>query len=562
MRNSVFRNTRRGLKSLICLTAIGLLAAACSSGGSGSSSGSGSAGGEMSILASPTGPFTNGFNPFSLSNSAYIQGATGLVYEPLMQYNLVKTGQIYPWLATSWSWASGGKELVLHTRTGVKWSDGKPFSAADVAFTFNLMKKYPALDVNGVSFTSASAPSANEAIVKFAQPAYSQQFDLSQVLIVPQHIWAHISNPVTYPDDSPVGTGPYHPTSFTAQEFTLVANPHYWQAGLPKIKTLRFLSYASNPSAGLALGQGQIDWSTAYMPNYQSGFIAKNPQTNHISISPIGDWFMCPNLKKYPFNMLPVRQALSEAIDRKTIASQGEKGYYFASTSPTGLSLPRWKTWLAPQFASLTEQFNPSAAKSALEKAGFKVGSNGMLKQPNGAPFSVTILGPSPYTDFMTDAQLMASEMQKAGINATVSGVSVNDWSNDYATGNYQLTFCGQFTTNDPYSIYNYMLNSSLTAPIGKSASGDLERYDNPQVNAALAAAAATNDQSELMKAYTTIESLMVKDVPVIPLFNGGAWALYTTTHAVGWPSTSNPYEMNEVASPWDEVVVLHLRPA
>jgi peptide/nickel transport system substrate-binding protein len=560
MRNSFLRARSRTVRTLAGITAITLLATACSSSGGGGTSASGGSS-ALSIIASPEGPFTDGFNPFSLSNSAYGQGATGMIYEPLMQYNLDKPGQIYPWLATSWSWADGGTELVLHTRTGVKWSDGKPFSAADVAFTFNLMRKFPALNGNGVNFTSASAPSSTEAIVKFAQPAYSQLFDISQVLIVPQHIWAGVSNPVTYSDNNPVGTGPYKVSSFTAQEFTLVSNPHYWQAGLPKISTLRFLAYASNPSAGLALGQGQADWSTAYVPNYQTAFLDKNPSEYHISVSPIGDFYMCPNLSQYPYNLTVVRQALSESINRNTIVSEGEHGYYFASTNPTGLSLPRWSSWLAPQYANATEQFNPAAAKSALERAGFKAGSNGMLNEPNGKPFAVTILGPAPYTDFMTDAQLMASELQQAGISATVSGVSVSDWTNDYNTGNYQFTFCGEFTTNDPYSIYNYMLNSALTAPDGKSASGDVERWYSPQADAALAAAAGTDNPAQLLKAYTTIESLMVQDVPVIPLFNGGAWALYTTVHATGWPSPSNNYEMNEVASPWDEVVVLHLRP-
>ncbi len=560
MRRLGSRRTGAGLG--VCLLAAAIVLAACGSSSSSPGGGGSKAASEMTVIADPAGPFANGWNPFSLSTSAYVQGATGMVYEPLMQYNLVKTGQIYPWLATSWSWADGGRQLVVHTRTGVKWSDGQPFSAADVAFTFNLMHKYPALDVNGVTFSGATNPSATEAIINFPSPAYTQLFDISQVLIVPQHIWQSISNPVTYVNDSPVGTGPYTVSTFTAQEFTLVANPHYWQAGLPKIKTLHFLSYASNPSAGLEISSGSIDWNTVFMPNYQTGFVNKDPSQHFESVSPIGNFYMCPNLTAYPFSNTTVRKALSEAIDRTTIASEGEHGFYFADTSATGLSLPRWQSWLAPQYASATESFNPSGAKALLESIGFKAGSNGMLDEPNGKPFSVTILGPSPYTDWMTDAQLMASEMQSAGISATVSGVSVSAWTNDYTVGSYQLTFCGQFTTNDPYSIYNYMLNSALSAPIGKPATGDVERFTSSAANAALAAAAATNNTAQLESDYATLEGLMVNDIPAIPLFNGGAWAGYTTVHAVGWPSASNPYEANSMVSPWDEVVVLRLSPA
>jgi peptide/nickel transport system substrate-binding protein len=551
---------RTGLRVGVLLAAISLVVAACSSSPAPSSSSAASS--QLTIIADPAGPFAPGFNPFSLSNSAYIQGATAMVYEPLMQYNLLKVGQIYPWLATSWSWADGGRELVLHTRTGVKWSDGKPFSASDVAFTFNLMKRFPALDVNGITFQSASAPTPTEAIVKFASPAYTQLFDLSQVLIIPEHIWSHVSNPVTYVDAAPVGTGPYLLSSFSTSEFTLVRNKNYWQPGLPKVADLHFLSYASNPSAGLAIGSGSIDWNTVFMPNYKTGFVAKDPSAHFESVSPIGNFYMCPNLTKYPYNETVVRKALSEAIDRNTIVTEAEHGFYFATNTPTGLTLPRWQSWLAPQFSGLTESYNPGSAKALLEKAGFRAGGNGMLNEPNGQPFDVTILGPSPYTDWMTTAQLMASEMRNAGINATVSGVSVSAWTNDYTVGTYDFTFCGQFVTNDPYSIYNYMLNSSLSAPVGKPATGDLERFYNSQADAALAAAAATDNRAQLLKDYTTLESIMVTDVPAIPLFNGGAWAGYTTVHAVGWPSASNPYQANAVMSPWDEVIVLHLRPA
>ncbi len=515
----------------------------------------------LNIMGSADGPFADGFNPYSLSNAAYGAGVTAMIYEPLFQYNLLKVGQIYPWLATSWAWENNGKELVLHTRRGVKWSDGTPFSAADVAFTFNLMTKYPALNGNGVTFVSASAPSTNEAIIKFASPAYTQLFDISQVLIVPEHIWKSISNPVIYVDDNPVGTGPYIFSSFSVQEFTLVRNPNYWQKGLPKIQTLHFLTASSTGSAGLTIESGTIDWNTIGIPNWKNGFVDKDPTQHFESISSIGNWFMCPNLTEYPYNQVAVRKAISLALDRPAISNEGEHGFYPATVSQTGLTLPRWQPWLAPQYSKAILAYNPGAAKKLLEKNGFKLGSNGMLNMPNGKPFIVKITAPAPYTDWMTDTELMVSEMASAGITATVSGEAVSAWENDYAVGNYQLTFCGQFITNDPYSMYNYMLNSAFSAPIGKPASGDFERFNNSQADSALAAAAATDNRGKLLKSYATLESLMVNDVPIIPLFNGGSWAGYTTVHAVGWPTASNPYEMNAVESPWDEVVVLRLVP-
>lgn len=520
------------------------------------------ASGHLTIIGAPDGPFAPGWNPFSLSNSPHTQGATSLVYEPLMQYNLSKTGQIYPWLATSWSWATGGKELILKIRKGVTWTDGKPLTAADVAFTFNLMKKFPALDGVGVTFTSASAPNATEAIVKFPRAGYQQLFDLSQVLIVPEHIWKKIKNPVTYVDNNPIGSGPYTVKSYSAQEFTLTANPHYWQKGKPKIAELHFLSYASNPSADLSISAGTIDWNTVFMSNYKTGFLKKNPKRHFESLSPIGNFYMCPNDAKAPFNSATVRKALSEAMNRNTIVNEGEKGFYFATNSATALSLPRWKKWLTPAFSNDTLKFDPSGAKALLEKAGFKAGSNGMLDQPNGKPFNVSLLGPAPYTDWMTDLQLIASELKQAGINATVNGVSVSAWTNDYTVGNYTVTFCGQFITGNPFSIYNYMLNSAFGAPIGKNATGDVERFTSPQADAALAAASSTNSTAQLKKDYATLESIMVKDMPAIPIFDGGAWAGYTTTNAVGWPSAKSPYQANGVMSPWDEVIAVRLRPA
>ena len=90
------------------------------------------------------------FNPLNPGQSGSTAGGTlSLLYEGLA-YDNPYTGAITDLLATGWTWSNGGKTLTIDTRTGVDWNDGKPFSAADVAFTFNYIHKYPALDIGGV----------------------------------------------------------------------------------------------------------------------------------------------------------------------------------------------------------------------------------------------------------------------------------------------------------------------------------------------------------------------------------------------------------------------------
>jgi len=516
----------------------------------------------ITLVGEPFGPFVRNYNPFSTSNAAYGEGTTSMVYEPLMQYNILRAGQIYPWLATSWAWSNGGKTLTLQIRKGVQWSDGKPFSAADVAFTFQLLKKYPALNVTGVDFASVSAPSPSTAVLTFSKAAYAQLFVVSQVLIVPQHLWSSVANPVTYADPDPVGTGPYLLQSYSAQQYTLAKNPNYWQKGLPKIDTVQVVDYVSNTSADLALEQGKLDWASLYIPHYQQLFVAKDPAHYHVWLPPTGNFFLCANTGRAPFDSVTVRQALSKAIDRDTVARDGEGGFYSSATSPTGLVLPNWAKYLDSKFASLKTSYDKAGVKTLLLKAGFKVGSNGMFVQPNGKPFKVAVEAPTPYTDFMTDTQLIVNEMRAAGIDASVKGVSLSAWTNDYTVGTYDVTFCGQWTTSGPYDLFASLLDSKRSAPVGKSAVGDFERWMDKATDASLAAYAGTNDAAVQLKAMHDIEATMVKDVPVIPLFYANAFGEYTTTHAVGWPTASNPYETPSASVPWDEVVVLHLRPA
>src|SRR5262245_37938488 len=91
--------------------------------------------------------WTCGFNPFNADVNFL---SIGTVYETLTFVNPLKSGKTTNWLASSYAWSNHDKTLTFTIRSGVKWTDGKPFSAADVIFTYKLMKTHRALDLNAV----------------------------------------------------------------------------------------------------------------------------------------------------------------------------------------------------------------------------------------------------------------------------------------------------------------------------------------------------------------------------------------------------------------------------
>jgi peptide/nickel transport system substrate-binding protein len=126
-------------------------------------------GGTLTIDNESGGLWTCGFNPF---NAAVNFLSFGAVYEPLVYDNLL-TDKRTPWLATAYQWSQGDTVLTFTTRPDVKWSDGQPFSAADVVYTFNLLKSNSALDLQSVwsVLSSVVQSGPDKVVMTFQQPA-------------------------------------------------------------------------------------------------------------------------------------------------------------------------------------------------------------------------------------------------------------------------------------------------------------------------------------------------------------------------------------------------------
>ena len=172
--------------------------------------------------------------------------------------------------------ARGGKSITFTIRSGVKWSNGTPMTPADVAFTYNYIKKNPAINLAGLNIGTVTS-SGDTVTVTFPTPQYTNLENIAGVAILPESIWGSIKDPSTFTDSDPIGTGPYTLGSFTPSGFTLVKNPNYWQPSKVQVPKVYFPVYSSNTGALSALFAGQIDWTGNYIPNLQRDFVDTNP---------------------------------------------------------------------------------------------------------------------------------------------------------------------------------------------------------------------------------------------------------------------------------------------
>jgi len=517
--------------------------------------------------SSPENSITQDFNPFVSTVAPQGMGATGLVYEPLYQFDLANPTVNYPFLATAYAWSNGGKAITFTIRQGVKWNDGTPFTAADVAFTFNYVKAHSSgtddINLGGLTISSVSS-TANTVTVNFPTPQYMKLEQIAGQAILPKSVWSSVSDPATFTDSKPVGTGPYVLGSFTPEGFTMVKNQYYWQ-NVPVAKVY-FPVYTSNTGALNALYSGQIDWTGNYIPGLQQNFVAKDPAHHHFWEAAGSSNALWPNLNTWPTNQLAVRQAMDVAINRTVLSSEGESGLEAPLTNASGITLPTYQAWLAPSVASMTVPASGSAVQAAsiLTKAGYKKDGAGYFAL-NGKEVSLTIVDPASYTDYAQSGALIAQDLKAAGINATFSGLTVNAWNADMASGNFQAALHWSSGGITPYFLYDTWLDDSLIA----GGQGDFEHLKSPTIDAELQKLNGDQTVAEQTADLAPIEQYVATQLPVIPTTTAADWFEYNSQHFNGWPTQDNPYDSgqpsgtnNGPGTGSDEVVLLHLTPA
>lgn len=486
------------------------------------------------------------------------------MYEPLISIGGL-TGNVVPMLATGAKWTNHNKTLVFALRSGVKWSNGKAFTASDVLGTFNLLKKYPALDTNGIwkNITGISA-SGNTVSVNFkaVDIPFAQYIEETPIVYPAQFSNA---DPVKFTDNSPIVTGPFVLDQFTPQAYTLKKNPLYWDASQIAVPEIKEVALTSNTTSDLQMSQGLFDHSVLFEPGIQQAYTSKNPKYYHYFFplaSPVNIYF---NLTMKPFNNVKFRQAIAYAVNRTQIYQKGEYGY----EPPANESLlppALWNGWLDTSLAKkYAYTYNPKMAVSLLESIGYKKNASGQLVDSTGKQLSFTIECPTGWTDWIADLEIVQQELGQIGIKVNVLTPSVNTDYTDVETGHFQAALSYGWQEFNPYFVYNYILSSNQSAPIGTAVGGlndNAERYHNPKLDALIAQLAASPNLSRQRQIVDAIQQITFSQVPVVALVSAASWNEYQTNHYTGWPTAQNPYANPSTTWPNPEIIVQHLVPA
>jgi peptide/nickel transport system substrate-binding protein len=565
---------RKFAGSVAAAAVLALGVAACSSSPRTPGSSSTSMGkAPLTIVTTPISPLTDNFNPFVPTSTGYVTHAVNLYDEPLMVFNTQNTTQgPMPELATKYSWSADGKTLTVTTRSGVKWSDGKPFSASDVAFTFNLIKNNPALNANWTIPipASATATGPTTAVLTFSQPELSNTFYLLQTPIVPQHVWQSVSSPATYTDANPVGTGPYVLDKFSSTDFTMKVNPNYYAKSSLHVPEINFPAYASNANLQPPCSDGTIDWCGIAIIGVPANYLGKSPDNKtwtgsapyFSSNNVVGLWF---NTTKAPLSDAKVRQAINYGIDRQQLSVTGESNNEPPVTSTAGMILPAQQSYLP---SSLANNLPPagSSAKVSQILTGDGYHKVGGFWEKNGQKITFSIEDPVSYTDYYQDAQLIVSQLKKLGFNASVKGDAgtngPNVWTADLNNGSFSAAIHWGAQGLTPYFTYNNWMNYSLSAPVGKTAGADYGRFNDPAAQAALQAYATATTPAGLNAAVAKLASIEDTQVPVAPLLLGASWAEFSSRNYTGWPTSGNAYSDPGPNIPEILAVVQQLKPA
>jgi len=456
----------------------------------------------------------------------------------LIDYRPGATGaaeDIIPDLATSWAVTSDGLEWTFNLRQGVQYDDGTVFNATHVKYTFDRAIELADPDgaFVGIGFSDIiqSVTIVDTYTVKFTLKIpfgaflsliAGQECVMVDPTYAPMHgtSWNYTTDTILYTAgnaraSNPMGLGPYTLASWTRTagkdaQMNLTANPKYWNAsaGIPKTKNIIINFYADSTGLALAVQAGQVDIAFRQLGTTDINSMKSNTNLKVWEGTGAFIQYLCLQEKYWPFNETNIRQAIGAAINRSTIVNTvfvGQAQELF-SLIPIGMA------GHTDAFANLGDP-NYTKTQELLAPYGFN--------ETNKLTFTLWYETSGHYPQSLQQAQVLKSSLEASGVlTVNLDGLDWPGYRSARQNEEMEAFIMGWYPDYIDADDYIY--------PFVHSSGGSWIHinYADPQMDQLIEWARGNTTAATRNSLYSQIQNLMVTDSPIIPVYQGAAFAV------------------------------------
>lgn len=426
----------------------------------------------------------------------------GKIYQSLLTYSPDLKPQ--PELAKSWTMSADGLTYTFDLEPNVKWHDGKPFTAEDVAFTVGtfLRKTHPRANVVLNRYlASATALSPTKIEFKLKEPfgPFLSLFEVSTLPMVPKHIYDGTDYATNPANQTPIGTGPFKFKEWKrGSHIHLVKNESYWKPGKPYLDELYFRVIPDSASRALAFEKGDVhvlrggDVDNVDVRRLRAIKGVTTTTAGWEMYSPLA--FMMMNNRKAPFDNVKVRQAVMHAIDKNFVAST----IFFGLAKPA--AGPLASTTLFHDSGLKPYPFNVARAKELVKESGVDLSKTPIkiLSFPYGAQWERL-------------AEYVKQGLEQVGFTVSIEPADAGSWAKRVADWDFDVSFNFTYQYGDPaLGVARHYLSTNI---VKGSPFANNQGYNNPKVDEMLVKAASSTDAATRAKLYGEFQKVAYDEV-------------------------------------------------
>ncbi len=503
------------------------------------------------------------WNPYCIGSNH--QNGANIICEPLAYYSAF-ADKMYMWLAESYEYTPDFKQLTIKTRQGVKWSDGVPFSAEDVAYTFNTLRDLGpkvkwGVDVNQ-ALDEAVVTDPNTVVLKFKIPSprffffATYKYDIG-IYMVPKHIfqgqdWTSFKH-FDLAKDWPVTTGPWKVVEASQAQKVFVRRDTWWAADqklapMPQMLRSIWLPNTGEQQTAQAMITNEADTAYDMLPATFPTLFRSNPKiTTHTEQKPpygYVDWWplsLYVNNDVKPFDDRDVRWALSHYIDRDQVVNVA----FLGASQVSSLPLPPYAP-LLPYFDAVkdllakhdTLKFDPKKGDDLLTAKGFKK-QDGFWVGPDGKPLAVPMISAGSFGAAL--GPVISEMLRRRGVQSSLA--LPPDFNNRFQTGDFVGSIYGHGgSIREPYDTLRLYQGKSIAVPGAHLV--NFSHWKNPAFDKIVDEVYVTDPQnvSRLKDLFRAAMEIWLPDLPDIQLVQNHHRIPMNTTYWKNWPTAENHY--------------------